>query len=153
MKKIYILGSLNMDLVISAPYMPVAGETIAGSDFIMNPGGKGANQAAACGKLGGAPVMAGCVGSDVFGDELLSTLEAHRVDTSCIRRVEGSSGIADAVFSVEGELNLEKLGLSESEGRKLIDELTAEMLRAAEALEFERAADLRDQIKALKKEK
>ena len=68
-------------------------------------------------------------------------------------RLRSSSGIADAVFSVEGELNLEKLGLSESEGRKLIDELTAEMLSAAEALEFERAADLRDQIKALKKEK
>ena len=68
-------------------------------------------------------------------------------------RLKSSSGVADAIFSVEGDLNLEKLGLSESEGRKLIDELTAEMLRAAEALEFERAADLRDQIKALKKEK
>ena len=68
-------------------------------------------------------------------------------------RLRSSSGIADAVFSVEGDLNLEKLGLSESEGRKLIDELTSEMLKAAEALEFERAADLRDQIKALKKEK
>ena len=68
-------------------------------------------------------------------------------------RLKSSSGVADAIFSVEGELNLDKLGLSESEGRKLIDELTAEMLRAAEALEFERAADLRDQIKALKKEK
>ena len=67
-------------------------------------------------------------------------------------RLKGSTGMADAIFSVEGELNLEKLGLSESEGRKLIDELTAEMLKAAEALEFERAADLRDQIKALKKE-
>ena len=53
----------------------------------------------------------------------------------------------------DGELDLEKLGLTEAEGRKLIDELTAEMLSAAEALEFERAADLRDQIRALKKGK
>ena len=68
-------------------------------------------------------------------------------------RFKGGSSMADAIFSVDGELNLEKLGLSESEGRKLIDELTAEMLSAAEALEFERAADLRDQIKALKNEK
>ena len=68
-------------------------------------------------------------------------------------RFKGSSGVADTVFSLEGDLNLDKLGLSESEGRKLIDELTAEMLSAAEALEFERAADLRDQIKALKNEK
>ena len=68
-------------------------------------------------------------------------------------RNRSSAGIANAIFSVEGDLDLGKLGLSESEGRKLIDELTAEMLSAAEALEFERAADLRDQIKALKKEK
>ena len=67
------------------------------------------------------------------------------------------SELADALpwgaFKQEDLQNLEKLGLSESEGRKLIDELTSEMLKAAEALEFERAADLRDQIKALKKEK
>ena len=102
MKKIYILGSLNMDLVISATYMPVAGETVSGRDFIMNPGGKGANQAAACGKLGGAPIMAGCVGDDLFGDELISTLEAYGVDVSHVRRVEGSSGIAVIVLA-EGD--------------------------------------------------
>ena len=99
MKKVYILGSLNMDLVISAPYMPVAGETVSGSDFIMNPGGKGANQAAACGKLGGAPTMAGCVGDDVFGEQLLSTLKGHGVDVSRVRRVSGSSGIAVIVLA------------------------------------------------------
>lgn len=102
MKKIFILGSLNMDLVIRAPYMPVAGETISGSDFIMNPGGKGANQAAACGKLGGAPIMSGCVGNDLFGEELLSTLKSHGVDVSHIRRTEGSSGIAVIVLA-EGD--------------------------------------------------
>ena len=88
-----------MDLVISAPYMPVAGETISGGDFIMNPGGKGANQAAACGKLGGSPIMAGCVGSDIFGDELLSTLKSHGVDVSHVRRADGSSGIAVIVLA------------------------------------------------------
>lgn len=102
MKKIFILGSLNMDLVIRAPYMPVAGETISGSDFIMNPGGKGANQAAACGKLGGAPIMSGCVGNDLFGEELLSTLKGHGVDVSHVRKTEGSSGIAVIVLA-EGD--------------------------------------------------
>ena len=53
MKKIFIVGSLNMDLVINSPYMPKAGETITGSNFMTNGGGKGANQATACGKLGG----------------------------------------------------------------------------------------------------
>lgn len=101
-KKIYILGSLNMDLVISSPYMPVAGETVKGGGFTMNPGGKGANQAAACGKLGGDTVMAGCVGDDLFGRELLGTLSAHNVDVSRIRKVDGSSGIAVIVLA-EGD--------------------------------------------------
>jgi len=101
-KRIYILGSLNMDLVIRSPYMPAAGETISGSDFTMNPGGKGANQAAACGKLGGDTVMAGCVGEDTFGDSLLSTLESHGVNVSRVRRTEGSSGIAVIVLA-EGD--------------------------------------------------
>ena len=102
MKQIYIFGSLNMDLVIRSPYMPVAGETVAGSDFTMNPGGKGANQAAACGRLGGSPIMSGCVGSDLFGDELLDTLKKNSVDVSRVRRTEGSSGIAVIVLS-EGD--------------------------------------------------
>lgn len=102
MKKIYILGSLNMDLVISSPYMPVAGETISGSNFTMNEGGKGANQAAACGKLGGSPIMSGCVGNDSFGEKLIATLSAHSVDTSRIRKTDGSSGIA-VIILAEGD--------------------------------------------------
>ena len=47
---IYVAGSLNMDLRIESPYMPVAGETITGSNFITNGGGKGANQATAAAK-------------------------------------------------------------------------------------------------------
>lgn len=49
--KIYVVGSLNMDLVIRAPYMPENGVTISGEGFMTNPGGKGANQATAIGKL------------------------------------------------------------------------------------------------------
>ena len=64
--KIFIVGSLNMDLVIHAPYMPENGVTLAGSGFMTNPGGKGANLAAAVGKLGGNAYMVGCVG-ETFG--------------------------------------------------------------------------------------
>ena len=52
MKNIYVFGSLNTDLVISAPRIPEAGETMYGSGFMINSGGKGANQAGACAKLG-----------------------------------------------------------------------------------------------------
>ena len=94
MKKIFVAGSLNMDLVINSPYCPQAGETITGSGFLTNCGGKGANQAAACGKLGGRVRMAGCVGSDAFGEELIARLTSYGVQTDAIRRVEGPSGIA-----------------------------------------------------------
>lgn len=95
MKTIRILGSLNCDLTIRAPYLPKAGETLKGSDFLINAGGKGANQAYACAKLGGNVSMAGCVGQDAFGEMLLQSLSSVGVDTHLIRRTaERSTGVA-----------------------------------------------------------
>ena len=75
MKKIIVVGSLNMDLVINAPYAPRGGETIMGSGFMVNSGGKGANQACATAKLGGNAYMCGCVGDDSFGSDLINNLK------------------------------------------------------------------------------
>ncbi len=94
MKKIFLLGSLNCDLTIRAPYMPEKGETLKGSDFLITAGGKGANQAYACAALNGNVKMAGAVGKDAFGDMLLNSLQSVGVDTSCIRRVEENTGTA-----------------------------------------------------------
>lgn len=103
MKKIFIVGSLNYDLVINAPYMPVGGETIKGSDFMTNAGGKGANQAYACGKLGGNAYMCGVVGEDSFGQALIDSLNSVGVDTTYVRRQAGvSTGVAVIVVT-EGE--------------------------------------------------
>lgn len=100
MKKIFIVGSLNYDLVINAPYMPVGGETIKGSDFMTNAGGKGANQAYACGKLGGHAYMCGVVGEDSFGKALIESLNGVGVDTTYVRRQEGvSTGVAVIVVT------------------------------------------------------
>ena len=100
--KIFVVGSLNMDLVIRAPFMPENGVTISGEGFMTNPGGKGANQAAAIGKLGGAAYMVGCVGN-AFGDELKNTLNGYRVNTSYVEKLEGvSSGIA-VIVVVDGD--------------------------------------------------
>lgn len=100
MKKIYIAGSLNMDLTIKSPYMPKAGETITGSDFITNGGGKGANQATAAGKLGGEVYMCGAVGKDGFGETLIENLRAVGVNTKYIKKEEGvSTGIAVIVVT------------------------------------------------------
>ena len=100
--KIFVVGSLNMDLVIKAPFMPENGMTIGGEGFMTNPGGKGANQAAAIGKLGGNVRMVGCVG-EAFGDELKSVLEGYGVDTRCVKKLGGvSSGIA-VIVVVDGD--------------------------------------------------
>ncbi len=103
MKKVFVFGSLNMDLVISSPYLPQEGETMYGSGFLTNPGGKGANQAAACGKLGAQVYMGGAVGGDSFGRTLLESLSSYGVKTGAVRVIpDRSSGIA-VILVVDGD--------------------------------------------------
>lgn len=103
MKKVIIVGSLNTDLVINAPYAPRGGETLIGSGFMINSGGKGANQACATAKLGGNAYMCGCVGKDSFGKELIDNLKNTGVNTDFVRSVENTpSGVAVIVVT-EGE--------------------------------------------------
>lgn len=85
MKKVLVIGSLNMDIVLEIDQMPVSGETIIGSSLRYSPGGKGANQAYAVGRLGGSVIMLGCVGSDNFGKELVGNLREEGVDISRIK--------------------------------------------------------------------
>ena len=92
--KIYVVGSINMDLVIHAPFMPESGVTISGSDFLTNPGGKGANQAVAASKMQTPTYMIGGVGQ-AFGDELKNVLASYGVNTDHVKKFENaSSGIA-----------------------------------------------------------
>ncbi len=88
--RICVLGSLNMDLVVSSPRLPGAGETILGGPFETHPGGKGANQAVAAARLGAAVTMIGCVGDDEHGHRMRTILAADGVDAS---RVIVRSGI------------------------------------------------------------
>ncbi len=89
MKKIFIVGSINTDLVISTPYMPKAGETLTGGGFFTAHGGKGANQAVAAARLGGKVFMCGCVGDDDFGASAVEALKKDGVDVSGVREVKG----------------------------------------------------------------
>lgn len=101
---IYIVGSLNMDLSIESPYIPAEGETVAGGGFMINPGGKGANQAYACARLGGKVKMLGAVGQDDFGKTLIESLASAGVDVSYIKRTKAAStGVA--VITVSGGNN------------------------------------------------
>ena len=79
---VIILGSINMDLVVKTPRFPQPGETLAGHTFFTAPGGKGANQAVAVGKLGIQTRMIGRVGRDIFGETLLESLKSSGVDVS-----------------------------------------------------------------------
>jgi ribokinase len=83
---IVVAGSLNMDFVVTAARLPAPGETVLGGGFAMLPGGKGANQACAAGRLGaGLPVkMIGRVGYDLFADHLKASLAAAGVDVSAV---------------------------------------------------------------------
>lgn len=94
MSNILVIGSINMDLVINTPRIPEKGETITGSGFITVPGGKGANQALACSRLGGNVKMIGCVGNDIYGDICVKNLEDNNIDNSCISKANAPTGVA-----------------------------------------------------------
>ena len=104
---ILVFGSINMDLVARTPHLPAAGETILGTQFSTVPGGKGANQAVACARLGSATKMFGRVGADVFGAALLQALRADKVDVSAVTTTAGtSSGVAIIAVDDAGQNNI-----------------------------------------------
>lgn len=92
---IVVFGSINMDLVARTPRLPAPGETLTGRVFQTHPGGKGANQAVACARLGAPTYMVGRVGGDVFGGILKTELKAAGVDETLVAvDSEVSSGVA-----------------------------------------------------------
>lgn len=102
-QKIVVAGSLNMDMVTHVDHIPRAGETILGGEARLVPGGKGANQAYAAGKLGGRVVMLGAVGADSSGGRMARNLASVQVDTGRIRQSEQvSSGAAWICVNSEG---------------------------------------------------
>lgn len=93
-----------MDSVIETCRIPQSGETIAGKQITKVPGGKGANQAFAAGKLGGCVEMIGAVGCDPEGDELKNNLRAAGVDVSSVFEIPGEvTGQAFISVNEEGE--------------------------------------------------
>lgn len=89
MKKIGVVGSINMDMTVKAERIPLKGETLKGDDLQYIPGGKGANQAVAMAKLGAHVEMFGCVGADDAGKKLVDNLEKIGVETGSVKTVPG----------------------------------------------------------------
>lgn len=133
MKKIAVVGSLNMDVVIETPHMPECGETISGKNVTMVPGGKGANQAYAVGKLGGDVTMIGAVGMDASGKALIDNLKSVNVNVSGIRQLDNSV-TGQAFITVDDNGDNAIIIIAGSNGlvtKKLIDE-NAEIIRESD---------------------
>ena len=106
MKKILVLGSTNTDMVISGKKIPAPGETISGGKFLMNPGGKGANQAVAVARLAakrGACEFVAKVGDDLFGRETAARMKKDGIDAKLIVDRRELSGTALILVDSKGQ--------------------------------------------------
>jgi ribokinase len=106
--RLTVLGSLNMDISVTVPELPVPGATVLGSAAVFAPGGKGANQAVAAARLAGdagmSVAMIGCTGDDDFGRALRTALRAEGIDDTRVRTVVGApTGIAMITVDHAGE--------------------------------------------------
>lgn len=90
---ICVIGSLNYDIIMKQKRMPLLGETYTADSITYSGGGKGANQAVQCAKLGIDTIMVGKVGRDSFGDTLVEKLRDYGVDCSCIGRSSSPTGV------------------------------------------------------------
>jgi ribokinase len=103
-QKIVVAGSSNTDMVIVADHFPAPGETILGGKFLMNPGGKGANQAVAASRLGGSVAFISKVGQDVFGQQTIQNLKSEGIDVSGVAMdPDNPSGVAQITVDKHGE--------------------------------------------------
>ncbi|MBL7969058.1 MAG: ribokinase [Prolixibacteraceae bacterium] len=94
-KKILVVGSSNTDMVIKTHNFPAPGETILGGRFLMNAGGKGANQAVAAVRLGGLVTFVGKIGDDIFGKQAVQQLEDEGINVDFVAvDPENPSGVA-----------------------------------------------------------
>jgi ribokinase len=101
---VVVLGSLHMDIMVTANDRPRRGETVVGSAWSLKCGGKGGNQAVEAARHGAATAMWGMVGSDNFGTKLIQNLKEHGVDTSGVRTDDQTgSGMSVAIIDAQGD--------------------------------------------------
>jgi ribokinase len=100
---VLVVGSINVDLVVSLARLPEAGETVTGGEFARHGGGKGANQAVAAARAGARVRLVGAVGDDDLGAAAVDALAGEGVETGAIARLEGTAtGVALITVDAEG---------------------------------------------------
>ena len=103
--RVTVVGSINLDLVVQVERLPERGETVGGGTFARVPGGKGANQAVACARLGAEVTMVAAVGRDPFADEALAGLREAGV-TLVLSEVDEPTGVALIQVDATGETTI-----------------------------------------------
>ncbi|MCD5415411.1 MAG: ribokinase [Clostridiales bacterium] len=128
MKKILVIGSINIDLVTRVQKTPNIGETVLGEHFFEFPGGKGANQAVAISRLGGDVTMLGRVGIDAHGKSMKTTLKNNGVDTKYVEISKTShTGIALIMVNANGDNSI--VVIPGANFDILPDDITEELIR------------------------
>lgn len=103
-QRIFVIGSSNTDMVVKSEKLPAAGETILGGKFLMNAGGKGANQAVAAAKLGADVTFVCKTGNDIFGKQALQGFQEIGINTDFVfTDEENPSGVALILVDAKGE--------------------------------------------------
>jgi ribokinase len=102
--RVIVVGSVNIDLVVTVPELPGPGETVIGGRFARHHGGKGGNQAVAAARLGAETAFVGAVGGDVFGREARGALEAEGIDLRGLLTLDDEvTGVALILVGEDGE--------------------------------------------------
>ena len=102
--RVIVVGSVNIDLVVTGRTLPAPGETVIGGRFAQHHGGKGGNQAVAAARLGATTSFVGAVGDDDFGRSARAALEAERIDVSELRTLpDQATGVALILVDAHGE--------------------------------------------------
>jgi ribokinase len=131
-KGVLVIGSANLDMVVTAQRFPKSGETIFANKFQMFPGGKGANQAVCCSKLGGEVHFLGKIGNDIFGERLRKSMKADGVELQYLLTDSNeSTGLAFITVDKSGQNQIivvsgsnKNLNPSDIEKSKRLFELT-----------------------------
>jgi ribokinase len=100
---IVVFGSINVDVLVPVPHLPGPGETVLGGNYVIAPGGKGANQALAAARAGGAVTMVGSVGQDAFAETALSLLRRQGVYLALVATIPQATGCAIITVDSSGE--------------------------------------------------